>query len=57
MNLEQEIEKAKIACEQVDWKNPSTSIMDKMRPWVHYNNLLVQKTLNLRNYETTKRKS
>lgn len=43
--LDQQIEKAKLACEREF--PPNTSLIERMRPWVYYNNLLVQKINNL----------
>ena len=43
--LDEALEKAKLACEYKF--APNTSIIERMRPWVHYNNLLLQKMSNL----------
>lgn len=43
--LEQKIEKDRLACEKEF--SPNTSLIERMRPWVHYNNLLLQETYNL----------
>ena len=37
MEIDRRIELAKLACERLDSETP---IMDKMRMWVYYNNLL-----------------
>jgi len=39
--LDIEIEKAKLACE--NFKCDNCSIIERLKPWVHYNNLLIQK--------------
>lgn len=44
--LEKEIEKAKIACQNQEYVE-NQSIVDKLRPWVHYNNLLNLKITKL----------
>lgn len=43
--LDQQIEKARLACEREF--PPNTSLIERMRPCVHYNNLLMQKAINL----------
>lgn len=47
--LDEELEKARLACEREF--PPNTSLIEQLRPWVHYNNLLQLKTNKLLNNE------
>lgn len=44
--LQIEIDKALVACDNVDWSNKLISVVAKMKPWVHLNSLLMLKIQN-----------
>jgi hypothetical protein len=41
--LNKAIEEAEEACLKVDLNDPTISLMDKLRPFIHFNNLLFMK--------------
>ena len=49
--LDRAIAAAKKAVTKVDWSNPKVSLVDKMRPYCHLNNLISVKIESLINKE------
>ena len=52
-DIDKEIEKAKLACKAMSerGKTETLSLIERMRPYVHLNNLLVLKMENLLDYD------